>query len=154
MKLPAKDPVSSRVFTLSLLPSRRCCDDGEMKKGMRSESVETVDNEVRLHNCIPLGFFATCVVSAVDAAGFEDVDDDDEEEEEDEEDDEEDDFKPGIILACGSLFINSLCPCELRNGVSVLLKYGDEVKKHVATLWPGLPQPVHLSLSDLSGCTD
>ena len=101
MKLPAKDPVSNRVGTLSLRPSMSCCDVGEMKKGMSSRPVETLD-EFRLHSCIPFCFFAESVVSA-DAAGFEDVDDDDEED--DEEEEEEDDLGTlGMNLAFGSTF--------------------------------------------------
>ena len=64
-----------------------CCDVGEMKKGMSSGSVETLD-EFRLHSRVPFCFFAGSVVSA-DAAGFEDVDDDDEEDDEEEEEEED-----------------------------------------------------------------
>ena len=50
-------------------------------------------------------------------------------EEEDEEEEEEEVAGLGIVritLAVGSTFICCLCPSELRNGASVLLKYGDE----------------------------
>ena len=104
MKLPAKDPVSRRVGTLSLRPSMSCCDVGEMKKGMSSGSMEPFD-EFRLHSCIPFCFFAECVVSA-DAAGFEDVDDDEEDDEEEEEEEDLDTF--GMNLAFGSTFNNFL----------------------------------------------
>ena len=76
-----------------------------MKNGMSSGSVETID-ELRLHSCVPFCFFAECVVSAVDAAGFEDVDDDEEEDEKEEE--EEDLGMFGMNFALRSTFNNFL----------------------------------------------
>ena len=55
---------------------------------MSSGSSEEVDDEFKLQRCLPLCFFAMCVPSAVDVAGFE-VEDDEEEEDEEEEDEEE-----------------------------------------------------------------
>ena len=100
MKLPAKDPVSRRVLTLLLFSSVSSCERGEMKKGISSGSSERIDDELRLHSCSPLCFFATCVESAIEVAGF------DEEEEEDEE--EVVLGKVGMNLACGSTFNNCL----------------------------------------------
>ena len=79
-----------------------------MKKGISSGSSERIDDEFRLHSCSPLCFFAVCVESAVEVAGF-----DEEEEEEDDDDEEEDEEevvlgKAGINLACGSTFNNCL----------------------------------------------
>ena len=76
-----------------------------MKKGISSESSERVDDELRLHSCSPLGFFAVCVESAVEVAGF-----DEEEEEEEEEDEEEVEAlgKVEINFAFGSTFNNCL----------------------------------------------
>ena len=67
-----------------------------MKKGISSGSSERIDDEFRLHSCPPLCFFAACVESAVEVAGF-----DEEEEEEEEEEDEEEVVlgKVGINLA-------------------------------------------------------
>ena len=47
---------------------------------------ERVDDELRLHSCLPLCFFEGCVASAVEVA---DLDEEEEEEEEEEEDGEE-----------------------------------------------------------------
>ena len=49
---------------------------------MSSGSSERVDDELRLHSCLPLCFFEGCVESAVEVA---DLDEEEEEEEEDEE---------------------------------------------------------------------
>ena len=76
-----------------------------MKKGISSGSSERIDDEFRLHSCPPLCFFAVCVESAVEVAGF------DEEEEEEEKDDEEEVEalgKAGINLAFGLTFNNCL----------------------------------------------
>ena len=74
-----------------------------MKKGISSGSSERIDDEFRLHSCSPFCFFAACVKSAVEIAGFHDEEVDEEEEEE--EDEEEVVLgKVGINLACGSTF--------------------------------------------------
>ena len=75
-----------------------------MKKGISSGSSERIDDELRLHSCRPLCFFAACVESAVEVAGF------DEEEEEEEEEDEEEVVlgKVGMNLAFESTFNNCL----------------------------------------------
>ena len=93
---------SKNSITFSNISS---CERGEMKKGISSGSSERVDDELRLHSCSPLCFFAACVESAVEVAGF-----DEEEEEEEEEDEEEIDVlgKVGMNLACGSTFNNCL----------------------------------------------
>ena len=105
IKLPAKEPVSRRVKTLLLFSSISSCERGEMKKGISSGSSERIDDELRLHSCPPLCFFAACVESAVEVAGF-----DEEEEDEEEDDDEEIDVlgKVGINLAFESTFNNCL----------------------------------------------
>ena len=107
IKLPAKEPVSRRVKTLLLFTSISSCERGEMKKGISSGSSERIDDELRLHSCPPLCFFAACVESAVEVAGF---DEEEEEEDEEEEDEEEVDVlgKVGIKLAFGSTFNNCL----------------------------------------------
>ena len=94
----------TRVKTLLLFSSITSCERGDTKKGISSGSSERIDDEFRLHSCPPLCFFAVCVESAVEVAGF------DEEEEEEEEDDEEEVVlgKVGINLACGSAFNNCL----------------------------------------------
>ena len=74
-----------------------------MKKGISSGSSERTDDEFRLHSCSPLCFFAVCVESAVEVAGF-----DEEEEEEDDEEEVNVLGKVGINLACGSTFNNCL----------------------------------------------
>ena len=76
-----------------------------MKKGISPGSSERIDDELRLHSCSPLCFFAACVESAVEVAGF-----DEDEEEEEEEDDEEEVVlgKVGMNLACESTFNNCL----------------------------------------------
>ena len=75
-----------------------------MKRGISSGSLERIDDKLRLHSCSPLCFFAVCVESAVEVAGF-----DEEKEEEEEEDEEEVVFgKVGMNLACGSTFNNCL----------------------------------------------
>ena len=104
-KLPAKEPVSRRVKTLLLFSSITTCEMGDMKKGISSGSSERIDDELRLHSCPPLCFFAACVESAVEVAGF-----DEEEEDEEEEDEEEVDVlgKVGINLAFESTFNNCL----------------------------------------------
>ena len=75
-----------------------------MKKGISSGSSERIDDEFRLHSCSPFCFFAACVESAVEVAGF------DEEEEEEEDDEEEVDVlgKVEINLAFESTFNNCL----------------------------------------------
>jgi hypothetical protein len=104
MKLPAKEPVSRRVKTLLLFSSITSCERGDMKNGISSGSSERIDDELRLHSCSPLCFFAGFVESAVEVAGF------DEEEEEEEDDEEEVDGlgKVGINLAFESTFNNCL----------------------------------------------
>ena len=94
-----------KVKTLLLFSSITSCERGDMKKGISSGSSERIDDELRLHSCSPLCFFAACVESAVEVAGF-----DEEEEEEEEEDEEEIDVlgKVGMNLACGSTFNNCL----------------------------------------------
>ena len=103
IKLPAKEPVSRRVKTLLLFSSITSIERGDMKKGISSGLSDRIDDEFRLHSCSPLCFFAVCVESAVQVAGFD-------EEEEKEEDDEEEVVlgKVGINLACGSTFNNCL----------------------------------------------
>ena len=71
IKLSAKEPVSRRVKTLLLFSSITSCERGEMKKGISSGSSERIDDELRLHSCPPLCFFAACVESAVEVAGFD-----------------------------------------------------------------------------------
>ena len=63
---------------------------------------------MRLHSRSALCFFAACVESAVEVAGFDE--EEEEEEEEDEEDEEEVDIlgKVGINLAFESTFNNCL----------------------------------------------
>ena len=75
---------------------------------MRSGSSETVDDEFRLQRCLPLCFFAMCVPSAVDVAGFEVVDDEEEEEEEEDEEEVEPFEKVEMNIALGSTFNNCL----------------------------------------------
>ena len=74
-----------------------------MKKGISSGSSERIGDEFRLHSCSPLCFFAVCVESAVEVAGFD-------EEEKEEEDDEEEVVlgKVGINSAYRSTFNNCL----------------------------------------------
>jgi hypothetical protein len=90
MKLPAKDPVSNRVYTVLLLCDSGDCETGEIVKGMSLGSVETgvssIDEVLRLYKCVPLCFFAFCCVFAAEAAFLEE--DDEEEEEDDEEEDD------------------------------------------------------------------
>ena len=80
-----------------------------------------------MHSCVPLNFFAACPASAVDVAGLDVADDEEDEEEEEEEEEVVGLGIDRITLAVGSTFICCLCPSELRNGASVLLKYGDEL---------------------------
>ena len=76
-----------------------------MLKGFSSGSSERLDDEFRLHSSLPLCFFAACVESAVEIAGF-----DEEEIDEEEEDEGEVDVlgKVGINLAFESTFNNCL----------------------------------------------
>jgi hypothetical protein len=79
-----------------------------MKKGINSGSSEEVDDKFRLQSCLPLNFFAVCVVSAVEEAGLEDEDDEEEEEEEDDEEEVDALGKVKMNFAVGSTFINCL----------------------------------------------
>jgi hypothetical protein len=108
MKLPAKEPVSRRVKTLLLFSSITSCERGDTKKGISSGSSERIDDELRLHSCSPLFFFAACVESAVEVAGFDEEEEEEEEEEEDDEEEVDVLGKVGINLAFESTFNNCL----------------------------------------------